>query len=139
MPLLSSSDYPAIRAAIDIRLNSTLLPDSIIALDLYIGAGMRDVLAVDSVAESRTGTELQHAKTAAILFTAARLIGALPKVTGEDFGNYGYKLQATDWAVRAGELRSQASAELDAYLDAGDAASDRPTVFSVAPGYRGRW
>lgn len=138
-PLLTSADYIAIRAAIDITLDSTMLPDATIALDLFIGAGMRDVLAVDTTAESRTGDELQHAKTAAILFTAARLIGALPQITSEESPEHSYKRQNVDTAARASELRGMASAELDAYLDPGDAASDRPTMFATGRGYRGRW
>lgn len=138
-PLLTSSDYPAIRAVIDVSLDSTSLPDAIIALDAYIGAGMRDVLALDPLAETRTGTELQHAQTAAILFTAARLVGALPQITRVAFADHSTQLQAVDPQARAAELRALASSELDAYLDPGDAASDRPTFFTVASGRRGRW
>jgi hypothetical protein len=138
-PLLTSADYPAIRAMIDITLDSTTLPDAIIALDAYLGAGMREVLALDSTAETRTGDELQHAKTAAILFTAARLVGALPQLTREAFGNHSYDRKAIDVAARAAELRGLASAELDAYLDPGATTSDRPTFFTVATGRRGRW
>lgn len=139
MALLTSADYVAIRAMIDITLDSTTLPDAIIALDAYLGAGMRDVLALDPTAESRSGAELQHAQTAAILFTAARLVGALPQLTRESFGNHSYDRKAVNATDRAAELRALASAELDAYLDTGDATSDRPTFFTVASGRRGRW
>jgi hypothetical protein len=139
VPLLSSSDYAAIRAMIDITLDSTTLPDAIIALDAYIGAGMRDVLAIDPDAETRTGDELQHAKTAAILFTAARLIGAIPQMLREKELEYEYQRATVNAADRAAELRALASAELDAYLDVGDATSDKPTFFTVATGRRGHW
>lgn len=138
-PLLTSADYPAIRAMIDISLDSTTLPDAIIALDAYIGAGMRDVLLLDPLAESRTGTELQHARTAAIQFTAARIAPAIPRLQGETFGDYRYQLQPVDWEARASALRAAAGAELDAYLDTGDLTSDMPTMFGVAHGSRGRW
>jgi hypothetical protein len=138
-PLLTSADYPAIRAMIEIGLDATTLPDTIIALDAYIGAGMRDVLAIDAFAETREGTDLLHATTAAILFTAARLIGALPQIVKETFPDHSYERNRVDASARAAELRGQASAELDAYLDPGDTASDRPTFFTVARGYRGRW
>lgn len=138
-PLLTSSDYPAIRAMIDISLDSTTLPDAIIALDAYIGAGMRDVLLIDPLAETRTGNELQHARTAAIQFTAARLVGAVLQVFKEARADHSYERPKIDAEARAAELRAMASSELDAYLDAGDATSDKPTFFTVASGRRGRW
>lgn len=139
MALLSSAEYPAIRAAIDVSLDSALLPDAVIALDLYVGAGQRDVLAIDPAAETRTGDDLLHAKTAAIMFTAARLIGSVPLITREQRDTHGYTRQEVDPAQRAADLRTLASAEIDAYLDPGDLASDRPTRFAVVSGRRGRW
>lgn len=139
MTLLTAADYPAIRAAIETTLDSTTLPDSIIALDLYSGAGQRDVLALDSLAATRAGTELLHAQTAAILFTAARLCGALPQITRERFPDHEYQRRETDPQTQANALRTLAAAEIDAYLDVGDLISTRPTRFTVATGRRGRW
>lgn len=138
-PLIDSTSNPSIRAAIDISLDSVALPDSIIALDLYIGAGMRDVLLIDPLAESRAGSELQHAQTAAVLFTAARLIGALPQMLRVAFADHSAQVREIDPSKRAAELRAQAAAELESYLDPGDTASNRPTMFGTARGYRGRW
>lgn len=116
-----------------------MLPDSVIVLDMYAGAGVRDVLRLDPVAASRTGDALAHAQTAAILFVAARLVGALPQIVKETFADHSYERSRVDRLARAAELRSQADAEIDAYLDPGDAVSDRPTKFAVATGRRGRW
>ena len=138
-PLLTSANYPAIRAMIDITLDTISVPDAIIALDAYVGAGMRDVLALDPLAESRTGDDLQHAQTAAVLFTAARLVPALPMIVKETFPDHSYERNKVDSAARAAELRNLAAAEIDAYLDVGDVISDRPTRFAVASGRRGRW
>jgi hypothetical protein len=138
--LLTTTEYPAIRAAIDTSLDTDVLPDSIIALDIYAPSAQRDVLALDATAEDRTGDELQHAKNAAIYFCAARLIGALPQISRETgFDGSGYQRQAVDTAARAAELRGRASAELDAYLESGNAASDMPTMFAAGCGQRGRW
>lgn len=139
MTLLSAADYPAIRAAIDVSLDSAMLPDDVIALDLYIGAGQRDVLRIDPEAESRTGDELLHAQTAAILFTAARLCGAVPQINQERFPDHEYRRQDVDMAARAANLRALAEDELGAYLDSGNLTSDRPTAFTLAHGCRGRW
>lgn len=137
--LLTSAGYPSVRAAIETTLNSTTLPDSIIALDLYSGAGVRDVLLLDPVAESRSGAELLHAQTAAVLFTAARLIGSLAQIVKESFPDHSYERNRVDTSARAAELRALATAELDSYLDVGDVVSTRPTRFTVATGRRGRW
>lgn len=137
--LLTSSDYPSVRAAIEIGLDSTTLPDSIIALDLYAPAGVRDVLLIDPTAESRVNPELQHAQTAAVLFTAARLVGSLAQIVKESFPDHSYERNRVDTSARAAELRALATAELDAYLDVGDVVSTRPARFTVATGRRGRW
>lgn len=139
MALFTPADYPAVRAAIDVLLDSATLPDSVIVLDMYAGAGVRDVLLLDSLAASRTGADLLHAQTSAILFVAARLVGAIPQLTREAFGNHSYERKAFDASARAAELRRQAATEIDVYLDPGDVTSDRPTRFAVASGRRGRW
>jgi hypothetical protein len=139
MALLSIAEYPAIRASIDISLDSTTLPDAIIALDIYSGAGQRDVLALDPLAESRTGDALIHATNAAILFTAARLVTALPQILKETFPDHSYERKAYDQASMAAQLRASAGAEMDAYLDIGALSSDLPTTFATASARRGRW
>ena len=139
MALLAPTDYPAIRAAIDVSLDSMLLPDTVIVLDMYAGAGVRDVLKLDPNAASRTGNALAHATTAAILFVAARIVGALPQIVKETFPDHSYERSRIDSGARAAELRTLAAAEIDAYLDPGDVTSDRPTRFAVAGGRRGRW
>jgi len=137
--LLTTAEYPAIRAAIDVSLDAGMLPDPIIDLDIYAGAAVRDVLAIDSSAESRTGGELAHAQNAAVYFAAARIIGALPQITRETRDTHSYQRAEVKAAERAAELRSLASAELDAYLATDATTDDIPTLFTTAPGYRGRW
>jgi hypothetical protein len=141
MAILSSSLYPAVRAAIDIGLDSTTLPDATIALPIYAGAADLDVLARDPDAESRTGGELTHVQNAAVYSCAARLIVALPQVTQEESPEgYRYQVKAWDAPQRAGELRALASSELDAVLTPSvtDQTADRPTFFALASGRRGR-
>lgn len=137
--LLTSFDFPSIRAAIDVSLDAETLPDTIIDLDLYAGAAMRDVLARDPLAESRSGAELLRAKSAAVLFAAARLIGSLPQVFKETRADHSYERDKIDSSARAAELRALAEAELASYLDPGDLTSTRPPFFRLAHGYRGRW
>lgn len=138
MSLLSTSDFPAIRAALDVSLKTTGLPDAVIALPIYQGAAEAEVLAQDPVAESRTGAALQHVVNAAIFLTAAHLAPALPAITAETIGKVSYQ-RDVDWAARAGELRSRADAELAAVL--APSTAHRPTppsMFAVASGRRGQ-
>lgn len=137
--LLPDTLYPAVRAAIDTSLGTADLPDSIIALDIYAGAAVRDVLAVDPTAASRAGDELAHAQAAAVYFAAARLVAALPRVTRESGNGYTLERRPADAGDLAASLRALASAELDAYLETDAATGDMPTMFRAAPGYRGRW
>jgi hypothetical protein len=137
--LLPSTLYPSVRAAIDTSLDSRLLPDAIIALDIYKAAAVRDVLAIDASAESRTSTEFAHAQAAAVYFCAARLVTALPQIVRETRDTHAYQRAEVKPDMRAAELRALASAELDAYLDMSPAIGDMPTLFTVGRGRRGRW
>ena len=136
MPLITSADYPAIRAAIDTSLDTTSLPDATIALDIYAGAAMRLVLARDPAAATRTGDALARVTAAAVYYTAARLILALPQITREAYPEQSYQRQDVNVSERAAYLTSLADAELDAVL--GDAATaGMPTMFAAGHGRRG--
>jgi hypothetical protein len=137
--LLTSAAYPSVRAAIDITLGASDLPDSVIALPINLNAADLELKARDPNWASRTGDALISLTNAAIYLTAARLAPAMPQLLSETFGDYRYQLQAVDWAARAAALRALAEAALDMVLDPGDATSDRPTRFAVASGRRGRW
>jgi len=139
MSILSSADYPAIRAALDVKLTAATLPDATIALAIYLGAAEAEIVRRDPGAASRTGAELQHIKNACVLLCAALIAPALPRLTGEELGSYRYSQQAIDWTVRAAELRMAAERELAAVLTPSTVATaSRPTMFAVAAGGRGR-
>ena len=139
MTILDYAHYPAIRAAIDVSLDSASLPDDVIELPIYVHAADLELKTRDPLWATRTGDSLLQLQIAAVYLTAARLAGAIPQIAGEDFAEYSYKLQAIDWGARAAELRALASAALDAVLDVGDVVSDRPSFFGVASSRRGRW
>ena len=139
MTILDDSSYPAIRAAIDLSLDSTALPDATIALPIFLDAADLEVKARDPLWATRMDDELTQLTNAAIYLTAARIAPALPRLLGETFGDYRYQLQAVDMEARASALRSLADAALDSYLDVDDLTTDRPGKFAVASGRRGRW
>lgn len=146
MPILTSADYPAIRAALDLSLDAEGLPDAAISLPLFQGMAEAEVLRRDPDAASRTGDELQHVRNAAVLLTAGRIAPRLPQVLRERFagGDYEYQMQPRDWEALATSLRADAEAELSAYLAAAQApeAAMPPTVFGkacVRPRRRSCW
>mgnify|MGYP001192831459 CR=1 FL=1 len=138
MALLGSSDYPAIRAAIDISLTATDLPDATIALDLYAGAAERWVLGRDPDAASRTGDDALRVKEAAVCACAALLLPALPAIRRETHGDDSYERQVVDPEKQAAALWGRASAAIDAYLAPDDDDGPRPTFFALASGRRVR-
>lgn len=135
--LLTSTHYPAIRAALEVTLTAKELPDATIALNIYLGAAIAEVLARDPIAESRTGAALTHCENAGILFCAALLAPALPAITGEQTKNYQYSQKATDWSAQAAQLRKRAELELAAVLTPTEVAPERPTMFARVSGRRG--
>lgn len=138
MSLLHISDFPAIRAALDVSLKALALPDAVIALPIYQGAAEAEVLARDPLAESRTGAALQHVVNAAICLAAAYIAPAMPALTAEQIGQYRYQREV-DWPARAAELRARADAELAAVLTPSTALRPAPpSMFAVASGRRGQ-
>jgi hypothetical protein len=139
MAFLALDDYATIRAAIDISLSSAALPDSIISMSIYQGAAELGVLARDPLAATRIGTDAQHIVNAVIYWTAALLVPAIPKLTREQFDTeYTVNRAQMDPLVQARTLRGLADAELDAVLAAGKTTPERPTMFALAHGCRGR-
>lgn len=141
MSILSSSDYPTIRAAIDTSLDSTVLPDATIALPIFVTAAELEVVARDPQAASRTGDAATHIKNACIYLTAARLAPAVPQISGETtVGKHTYTRKLQDIDEQVANLRAMAESALAAAVDstASPASPEVPTFFGRACGGRGR-
>jgi len=138
--ILDSDDYLAIRAAIDIDLDSSKLPDATIALDIFSGQADREVYERDPDADDRTGDDAKRIKAAAIYFCAALLCPVVVRLTSltTQTRDVSYSRPAFDYAERAAELRAMAEAEIDEVLTPTEEAPGRPTMFDTAAGTRGR-
>jgi hypothetical protein len=115
--ILTSADYPQVRAAISVEWDAKMLPDSIIALPAFQGLAERwakeRVLAWATV----TDCQLERLKLAICLKTAALLIPSLPHTTQENFNGEGSFTKVTvDWVKRAAELHGQAENEISGIL-----------------------
>jgi hypothetical protein len=141
MSIITSADYPEVRAALDTELNVQVLPDAIIAQSIYHGAAEQDVLDLDPNAESRTDeTEIAREKRACIYFCAARLAAAIIRITSISVQarDISYSKPTFDPEQRAAELKAMAEEEIAAILTPSETSPQRPTMFAVASGYRGR-
>lgn len=140
MAIIDSTFYPAIRAALDTELDTTKLPDSIIDMGIYAAAADQDVYERDPDADSRTGDDALRVERAATYFCAARLCPAVVRITSLSVStrDLNYSRPVFDPAVRAAELRAMAEAEINQVLTPAEDAPERPTMFTVAAGRRGR-
>ena len=136
MALLTSANWPEVRAALDVSLTTRQLPDAVIAYDLYSGRAMRRVLEQAPTAESMTGDSLLRCKNAAIFYTAAFLAPAIPNITRKNIGDVDQSFDI-DWEARAATLLAAAAAELAEVLTPSETAPAMPRMFAVASGYRG--
>lgn len=128
MALIEASDYPDIRALIDISLGEAQLPGSVIGLDSFKGRAEREVEAATSATDD-------HAKLAARLICAALLVRVVPKIESEGLPGASYKREATDWEAHIAQLRADAGTEIA--LANGETPEETlsetlPTVFTVA-------
>lgn len=137
-PLLSSQDWPAVRAALDVTLDANALPDATIELDIYSGRAMREVSARVDGAAALTGSDELKVVAAAVFLTAANLAPALPALTRGKAQYLEWQRKEMDWHKRAADLRAMAESEISDLLEPATAVSFRPTMFARAKGRRGQ-
>jgi hypothetical protein len=133
-PLLSSTDFPAIRAAIDLSLDEATLPDDVIWLDIYVGEAERYVA-------SQTADTGQNAKNAVVYWAASLIAPSVPQLTGErDTLGESYQRKVEDVAELVARLRAKAAEQIDIANEVDPellTTANRPTFFALASGTRG--
>lgn len=136
--LVGESDYPTVRAALDVTVDETVLPDAVITMPIYLDASDDEVKRRDPMWASRDEANRKRLVNAAILLLASRVAPAIPDITREQLGQFeSYDRKAVDWPKRAAELRSDADALIAYVLSGGTKVSTMPTFFDVASGRRG--
>lgn len=138
--LLDSNDYKLVRSALDTSLDDKSLPDSVIAQTIYLGAAEREVKGRDTDWATRADDELERLKSATAYLTAARLAPAVVRETSIIFQARDMNFNKPAWDVeeKVDFLRKQAEVELSDLLEPEERAPNRPTMFTVASGRRGR-
>lgn len=135
MPILTSADYPEIRSVIDLTMDAADLPDSVIAMDVFQGWAERKILVRDPDALTRMGDEAAAVRLAAIFFTAARIVPAIPRLMSESVMSSKYTLKPWDISEKVAELIQAAEDALDDYLPADP--NPAGTHFVTVAGCRG--
>ncbi len=140
MAILTSADWPAVRQAVHVSMDTNLLPTATIAMNIYSGAADRDVLKLDPDAESRTGEDENRVTRAAIFYCAARLCSVVDwflnlSTTARDLR---YSRQLSPAEQRANELRGMAVEEINAILFPDATAQSMPRMFTKVTGIRGK-
>lgn len=141
MSILTPSDYDEIRAVITTDLKASELNDEVIALDAYQGAAEREVVSIDSSALTRTDAdEVALVRSAAVYLTAARLCPAVSRIISiqVNSGSQNYLKSPFNPEKRAAELRQMAHEQLQELFTATTPTIQRPTMFGLAQGRRGK-
>ena len=142
--ILAFADYPAVRAAVDVSLTTANLPDATIALDIYAGAAVRDVTdRYPGAAAVTTPASTQLKITAAaVYFCAARLAiplaGVIVSSLSVSTRDQGFSRPPYNGEKRREDLLALAEDELADILEPAEETPNRPTMFTVASGTRGR-
>lgn len=136
MPLLSASDHPAIRAAIDARVTSADLSDEVIAAPVYRDAAEAEILRRVPDAEALVGAARAGIQRAAIYYCAALLARQTPVWTSETISRWSGS-RAVDLNRRAAELLALSDKEINDATGTYSQA-DAPGLFYVVRGSPGR-
>lgn len=140
---LSLAEYPAVRAAIDVSLDASNLPDDVIGLPMYAQEAERWVLAVNPLAATYTvgTTEYKQTQVAAIYACAALCVPAVPQLTSESYGQaMRYTRKEVDALALADALWGRAKSAIQAVVGAPEAEARPPVrfIFTRACGRRGQ-
>lgn len=133
MALVTPTDWPEVRALLDVQLTPNDLRDAIIAADPYAGKAQREVLRRIPNAQAlvdANGEDGQRIKLAVKCLIAASLAPAIVRLTsvtaqGRDGA---YSRQTFDPTKRAAELRAQAEEQIAEVLKPSEVARDRKSV-----------
>lgn len=137
--LVEPQEFNQIRAALDVTLSAADLPDSVIALPLYLGAADAEIKRRDPAWATRDESALALLRRAVIYLTAASLAPAVPELTQERYPEgYSYA-RASSYVKRGAELRQLAEQQIAIVLaPSAPAELSMPTFFGAATGRRGQ-
>jgi hypothetical protein len=135
---ITSQDYPAIRSALDLSIDTEVIPDSVIEQATNLAAAEQEIKERDPSWQTRPAVGQSHLKNAAVYLVAARIAPSIPDITREKRGqNQEYQREAVDWLARAAWLKGEATREISAARAGGVRPTRKFTIFGRASGGRG--
>lgn len=136
---LTSSEYPQVRAAIDVELDTNALPDATIGYDIYAGRANAEVKRrlADTAYDDLDASDQPIARRAAIFLCASYLAVALPYLESVGLDDLSVRVQAKDWEKLAAELRSQYEEEIGNVEETTPGTPVAPALFARVTGRRG--
>jgi hypothetical protein len=135
-PILDTSDWPAVRAALDIELDATVLPDDTIALSIFQGEAENRFLTRVAGANPAVDLTSQESKNACIYYLAAMLSPHLSRYTMEMFGDSRSNSNQVSWDMLESVLMNRGDEIVDVLLGLDPIETNRATVFRLANGLR---
>ena len=136
--LVTADECADVRAAIDVTLPATALPDTTILLAVFADKAARDITARvtngEDIVDAGSGDDFETMRLAAIYYTAALIMPALPQLISESVGqgDFAYRMAVVDPLKRQAQLFGLASTEVATL----NGSTGMPTFFTLAPGGR---
>lgn len=134
MSLITSADFPAIRALLDATMDATILPDAVIDYPPYHPRAEAVILRKDPIALTRTDpAQVATLKLAAIYLTASYLMMVMPTLTPKRYqlGQLIIDLKLDEWKERSRNMQSLYAEQMSLLLT-GDDQAYRARQFTTA-------
>jgi hypothetical protein len=135
-PILDTSDWAAVRAALDIELDATVLPDATIELSIFQGEAENRFLTRVAGANPAVDLTSQESKNACIYYLAAMLSPQLSRYTMEQFGDSRSMSNQVDWMMLGSILMNRGDEIVDVLLGLNPFEANRASTFRLANGLR---
>ncbi len=125
---IEETDYPEVRAELDIGLTPSALPDDVIGSNQHAGRADAWVLSINADAESATGAEALAIKSGAIYYCAWLLFDKVQRNDAMKNGALSFSREKIDPERRRNELYNKAVYQMTGKKD----GRQRPFVRSTA-------
>jgi hypothetical protein len=142
LQIIGATEYPQVRALIDVSVSTANLPDDVIEAPVYGGAAELWALSTAGSLAGWPAVALDRLKMAVTFRLAGMLLPAMPNLTQEQKGERaGYQRLPINIERRVGELNAAASDHLQAAIELAEVEVTEiveAPVFTLARGRR-RW
>lgn len=131
--ILSAENYPSVRAAIGVEIDTTMLPDEVLSLPIYKDEAERFIMRNLTEAQYTAEETKDEADYAAILYLASLVAPTLRIVQQEKLVAGQIVYERTDLKALAERLREQAMQRINDVINQTTSDSEtNPNFFGVA-------